>query len=64
MLDVDPKIPSTITAFGPGYISKTDEKIVGLQCETPLKRAIKPYGGWNMVKNALEAYGFKADLSL
>jgi formate C-acetyltransferase len=31
VLDVDPSIPSTITAFGPGYIDKPLEKIVGLQ---------------------------------
>jgi pyruvate-formate lyase len=31
VLDVDPAIPSTITAFGPGYIDKPLEKIVGLQ---------------------------------
>ncbi len=31
VLDVDPTKPSTITAFGPGYIDKANEKIVGLQ---------------------------------
>ncbi len=31
VLDVDPSKPSTITAFGPGYIEKDLEKIVGLQ---------------------------------
>jgi hypothetical protein len=31
VLDVDPSVPSSITAFGPGYIDKAAEKIVGLQ---------------------------------
>ena len=54
ILDVDPHVPSTITSFGPGYINKEDEVVVGLQTDAPLKRAIKPMGGINMVKAALE----------
>jgi formate C-acetyltransferase len=54
ILDVDPRVPSTITSFGPGYINKPDEVVVGLQTDAPLKRAIKPMGGINMVKAALE----------
>lgn len=61
ILDVDPSVPSTITAFAPGYIDKSQEIIVGLQTDKPLKRAIKPLGGVNMVKNALEAFGYKMD---
>eukprot|EP00882_Tetradesmus_deserticola_P025913 GHRQ01028500.1.p4 GENE.GHRQ01028500.1~~GHRQ01028500.1.p4 ORF type:complete len:133 (-),score=62.29 GHRQ01028500.1:51-449(-) len=56
---VDPHVPSTITAFGPGYIDKEKEVIVGLQTDEPLKRAIKPLGGINMVKAALQAYGYE-----
>ncbi|WIA11450.1 hypothetical protein OEZ85_011567 [Tetradesmus obliquus] len=56
---VDPHLPSTITAFGPGYINKEKEVIVGLQTDEPLKRAIKPLGGINMVKAALHAYGYE-----
>jgi formate C-acetyltransferase len=54
---VDPHLPSTITAFGPGYIDKEKEVIVGLQTDEPLKRAIKPLGGINMVKAALHVSG-------
>jgi formate C-acetyltransferase len=61
ILDVDPSVPSTIKAFAPGYIDKSNEIIVGLQTDKPLKRAIKPLGGVNMVKNALEAFGYKMD---
>lgn len=44
VLELDNKIPSTITAFGPGYIDADNEVIVGLQTDKPLKRAIKPIG--------------------
>ncbi|WP_022882326.1 formate C-acetyltransferase [Gryllotalpicola ginsengisoli] len=62
--DVDPHTPAGITAFGPGYIDKDDELIVGLQTDAPLKRAIMPFGGWRMVANALETYGFPVDEGL
>lgn len=54
IMGVDPHVPSTITAFGPGYIDKRNEVVVGLQTDAPLKRAIKPLGGINMVKAALQ----------
>ncbi|GAA1690131.1 formate C-acetyltransferase [Microbacterium sediminicola] len=57
--DVDATTPSTITAHAPGYIDKDAELIVGLQTDAPLKRAIMPYGGWRMVKGALETYGYE-----
>ena len=44
-LDFDTDNPSTITSHKPGYINKELEKIVGLQTDAPLKRAIMPYGG-------------------
>ncbi|MFW5836057.1 MAG: pyruvate formate lyase family protein, partial [bacterium] len=58
-LDVDTATISTITAHGPGYIDRERERVVGLQTDAPLKRAIMPYGGIRMVEAACEAYGFE-----
>ncbi|MFW5689527.1 MAG: formate C-acetyltransferase [Spirochaetota bacterium] len=58
-LDVDTATISTITAHGPGYIDRNRERIVGLQTDAPLRRAIMPYGGIRMVEAACEAYGFE-----
>ncbi len=54
-------IPTSITAHDPGYIDKENELIVGLQTDAPLKRAIMPNGGFRMVLNSLEAYGYEPD---
>ena len=59
--DAETKIPSQIDTYGPGYINKKLEKIVGLQTDAPLKRAIFPNGGLRMVKQALDAYGYELD---
>ena len=61
VLDVDTSTIATITSHGPGYLDKENEVIVGLQTDEPLKRAIKPFGGWRVVKNACEAYGYELD---
>ncbi|MEE4329824.1 MAG: pyruvate formate lyase family protein, partial [Wenzhouxiangella sp.] len=61
VLDVDPSVPSSLTAFGPGYIDPDLERIVGLQTDAPLKRAIFPNGGIRVVDAGLKAYGFKPD---
>lgn len=61
VLDADTKVVSTITSHGPGYLDKDLEKIVGLQTDKPLKKALMPYGGIRMAKEALEAYGFEID---
>ena len=59
VLDCASDVASTITAFGPGYIDKDLEDIVGLQTDKPLKRAIMPEGGIRIVEKSCEAYGFK-----
>ncbi|MEJ5990884.1 formate C-acetyltransferase [Ramlibacter sp. PS3R-8] len=60
ILDVS-QVPSGILAHDPGYIDKANEIIVGLQTDAPLKRAIMPFGGWRVVANSLESYGYKPD---
>ncbi|MCL2405627.1 MAG: formate C-acetyltransferase [Defluviitaleaceae bacterium] len=61
ILDVETKIPNSITSHGPGYINKEKEKIVGLQTDKPLKRGIFPNGGIRVIQKALESYGYKLD---
>lgn len=61
ILDAETKKPSTITTFGPGYIDKEKEVIVGFQSDKPLKRGIMPNGGVRVVQKALEAYGYELD---
>ncbi|MBZ4647108.1 MAG: formate C-acetyltransferase [Petroclostridium sp.] len=58
VLDIDTQKVTSITSHGPGYIQNDLELIVGLQTESPLKRAINPFGGIRMVKQACEAYGY------
>lgn len=61
IIDAETEKPSTITTFGPGYLDKDNEIIVGFQTDKPLKRGIMPNGGVRVVKNALESYGYKLD---
>ena len=61
VLDADTTVPSTIVSHGPGYIDQPLEKIVGLQTDAPLKRAIMPNGGRRMVEVGLDAYGYHFD---
>jgi hypothetical protein len=60
-VDFDTNIATTITAHGPGYIDQDLETIVGLQTDKPLKRALHPYGGINMIRSSFEAYGREMD---
>lgn len=64
ILDADTEVVSSITSHGPGYIDKNLEKIVGLQTDRPLKRALVAYGGVRMAADALESYGYKMSPSL
>ena len=61
VLDMETEVVSSITAYGPGYISeelKDLEKVVGLQTDKPLKRAFMPYGGIKMAEQACTTYGY------
>jgi formate C-acetyltransferase len=55
---------STIDAFGPGYIDKDKEVIVGLQTDELMKRAMKPFGGFKVVKKALSEHGLEPNEKL
>ena len=59
VLDIDVDHMSGINAFKAGYIDKSNEVIVGLQTDAPLKRIVNPYGGIRMVYQELDAYGYK-----
>lgn len=59
--DAETKLPQSIDTYGPGYIDKELETIVGVQTDKPLKRAIFPKGGIRMVEAALKAYGYELD---
>lgn len=61
LLEADTKVVSTITSHKPGYLDKELEKIVGLQTDKPLKKALMPFGGIRMAKEALESYGLDID---
>ena len=61
VLDIEMNSISGVNNFGPGYIQKEDESIVGLQTDAPLKRIINPYGGIRLVENILEIYDRKLD---
>ena len=61
VLDMDTKVPSTITSHAAGYLNKDLEKIVGFQTDKPFKRSLQPYGGINMAKAALVTNGYKLD---
>ncbi|MCM1364218.1 MAG: formate C-acetyltransferase [Faecalibacterium sp.] len=61
VLDMETEIVSTLTSYGPGYISeetKDLEQIVGLQTDKPLKRAFMPFGGIKMAEQACTTNGY------
>lgn len=62
VLDMETEVVSSITAYGPGYISeelKDLEQVVGLQTDKPLKRAFMPYGGIKMAEQSCTMYGYQ-----
>ena len=58
-LAIDTEVISNITSFGPGYIQRENETIVGLQTDMLLKRAMKPFGGIKLVESAVAEKGLK-----
>ena len=58
VLDMDADTVSDIDAYKAGYLDKKLEKIVGLQTDSPLKRAFMPYGGIKMAEESLTTYGY------
>ena len=62
VLDMETEVVSSITAYGPGYISdefKDLEQVDGLQTDKPLKRAFMPYGGIRMAEQSCQMYGYE-----
>lgn len=57
VLKIDTDTIITPTSFGPGYLDRERDIIVGLQTDEPLKRACNPFGGMRMVRASCEAYG-------
>ena len=61
VLDVDTDTISGINEYKAGYIDQAFEKIIGLQTDAPLKRAVMPFGGIRMVESAAKAYGYEVN---
>jgi formate C-acetyltransferase len=59
VLDVDTETISGINEYKAGYIDEAFEKIVGVQTDAPLKRAVMPFGGIRMAENAAKSYGYE-----
>ena len=59
ILDLDTETVSGINAYKAGYIDQAFEKIVGVQTDAPLKRAVMPFGGIRMAENAAKSYGYE-----
>ena len=61
VLDMDTDLVSTIVSHPAGYIDQPLEKIVGLQTEKPLKRALMVNGGIRMAVAACKQNGYEVD---
>ncbi|MEG0308690.1 MAG: formate C-acetyltransferase [Clostridium sp.] len=64
VLDVDTDTVSGINEYEPGYIDKALEKIIGVQTDAPLKRAVMPQGGIRTAENAAKSYGYEVSPSI
>lgn len=58
VLDVDTERISSLLAYAPGYIHKGEDIILGLQTDSPLKRAVNPFAGYRNAVQSCEAYGY------
>jgi formate C-acetyltransferase len=61
VLEIDTQNVSSLLTFPPGYVDEEREIIKGLQTDAPLKRAVNPFGGIRMARQACEAYGYTLD---
>lgn len=59
VLGIDTDKVSSILTYGPGYVSKEDDIILGLQTDKPLYRAVNPFSGLRNAEQACKAYGFE-----
>ena len=58
VLDIDTRAVSSLLSHAPGYLARELERIVGLQTDAPLRRAVNPFGGIRMAEQACQAYGY------
>ena len=59
VLDIDTETVTSLDSFPAGYLDKENEIIVGLQTDAPLKRAVNPFGGIRMSREACKSYGYE-----
>ncbi len=59
VLSIDTETVTSLLSYGPGYLDKENEIIVGFQTDSPLRRGVNPFGGLKMTRDACEAYGYK-----
>ena len=59
VLKVDAENVSSLLSHAPGYISKGEDIILGLQTDEPLKRAVNPFAGYRNAVQACKAYGYE-----
>ncbi len=64
VLDIDTSVAGGIVSHKAGYIDRANELIVGLQSDKPLRRTIKPQGGFRLVERSCEAHGYKVSDSI
>jgi len=58
VLDVDTDKVSSLLAYDAGYVTSEDI-IVGLQTDKPLKRAVNPFAGYRNAEQSCAAYGYE-----